>query len=146
MRTIALTVAALALLGLTCSIGQAQLGVGAKIPLAAFAQLWLSPSFAVEVGLPLGTIGVALAVNTTAKIYLGALNLGGLSLEPYAGAGLSVIMAGALATGFHALGGLEYTVPDTAFSLFGEIGLSYVEVLGFGAMGLGGAVGARLDF
>lgn len=146
MSILRLVTALLILVGLGCAIGLAQIGVGVKVPLTAFAQFWMTPNLAIEAGLPLEAIGIALTVNATAKLYFGAFDLAGLALEPFAGAGVSLIMAGAFNTGFHALAGLEYTIPQTALSLFGELGISYAQVMGFGGLGFGGAVGARLDF
>jgi hypothetical protein len=132
MRILLIVTVLLVLLGAICSDGLAQLGVGVKVPLAVFAQLRLSPSFAVEVGLPLGVVGIGLAVNATAKLYLSEINLAGLLSRPFAGAGFSLFLGRALVTGVHALVGLEFTVPQTPLSLFGELGLSYVSFLGFG--------------
>lgn len=146
MRRLSVAVIVLVLLGLSCGIGLAQLGVGVKVPLAVFAQLRLSPNLAVEAGLPLGAIGVGLAVNTAAKLYFGALDLAGLLLEPFAGAGVTLFMDGGMATGLHALAGLEYTIPETPLSIFGELVLSYVSVMGFSGLGIGGDLGVRFDF
>ncbi|MFQ6117734.1 MAG: hypothetical protein ACE5LQ_05640 [Candidatus Bipolaricaulia bacterium] len=146
MRTLLIVAVLLVLLGATCSVGLAQLGVGVKVPLAVFAQLRLSPSFALEAGLPLGVIGVGLAVNATAKLYLSEINLAGLLSRPFAGAGLSLFFGRAIVTGVHALVGLEFIIPQTPLRVFGELGLSYVSFLGFGGLGIGGDLGVRFDF
>jgi len=146
MRRFLVVVVLLVLLGATCSEGLAQLGVGVKFPLALFAQLGLSPDFALEVGLPLGAVGVGLAVSATAKLYLSEINIAGLPSRPFAGAGVSLFLGRALVTGLHALAGLEMAIPQTPLSIFGELGLSYVSFLGFGGIGIAGDLGVRYDF
>ncbi len=143
----------LALWGALAAPAQAQLGVGVKVPPLipphAFASLGLSEALRMEASVMLA--GGGFGANALLKLYLGELDLGGLALYPFAGAGGAFFTGSVLGFSFSvmsatALAGMEYRLPDTPFALFGELGASlWLSGAGMG-FGVGGSVGARFDF
>ncbi len=134
--------------GLPVGVAQARevgaglgLGVGVKVPLVIFGQLRLPGNFAFEAGLAGTGPGIF-----TAKLYTHEIELFKLALEPFIGAGVAiVIFPWGIATGLFALVGLEYHLPKTPLSLFGELGLA-LDPTDPPRLGLGADLGARLDF
>lgn len=138
----------------------AQLGVGAKVPPLVLPNLFLSYQLdertllEAMAALHLSTGVSGISGGLVAKLYMDPWMLGEIALEPFlgAGAGVAIVSVGLFGTtttifgvGVSGLGGLEYTFPDTPFSVFAEIGLS-VSVLpsiGFGPLV---DLGIRFDF
>ncbi|MGQ9477015.1 MAG: hypothetical protein ACUVRH_00750 [Candidatus Bipolaricaulia bacterium] len=132
----------------SCSVSAAQarevglkLGIGVKVPLVVFAQLRLPGNLAVEAGLAGTGPGIF-----TAKLYTRAVELFELALRPFIGAGVAVVIfPWGIVTGPFVLSGLEYPLPKTPLSLFGEVGLAW-ESLAHSSIHLGTDLGMRLDF
>lgn len=156
--------AVLAVCALFCAgIGaeaSAQLGVGAKvpplIPPSVFLSYQLDERTLLEamaaLHLETGVSGVSGLL--IAKLYMDPWMLGDIALEPFLGAGvqaaiISVALFGASTTvfgvGVGGLGGLEYSIPDTPFSVFAEVGLavSILPSIGFSPLV---DLGVRFDF
>jgi hypothetical protein len=122
------------------------LGVGIKIPLQVFAIAKLTENLAIEAGLPLGLGMTGLAITSNVKIFFNPWDLAGIALKPFIGAGATIAVAGAGAGAVFAmvpqgLGGLEFTIPNTTFNIFGEI-----SVFAGVAQPLSVSLGARFDF
>jgi len=122
-----------------------QLGVGGKLPSAEVFLALVSPDAILEGGISLlGLMGGTISLVGDVKLLLGPLQE--LPLIPFAGAGLTVSLAGqAIFFSPHGLLGLEFRPAGIPFNLSGEAGASLI----FGHLGigvaLGGQIGLRLD-
>ena len=139
-----------------CLAAQASAHPRAATPRYTESSNLLAPRTLLEAmaALHLSTGVSGISGGLVAKLYMDPWMLGEIALEPFlgAGAGVAIISVGLFGTtttifgvGVSGLGGLEYTFPDTPFSVFAEIGLS-VSVLpsiGFGPLV---DLGIRFDF
>jgi len=122
-----------------------QLGVGGKLPSAEVFLALVSPDTILEGGISLlGLMGGTISLVGDVKLLLGPLQE--LPLIPFAGAGLTVSLAGqAIFFSPHLLAGLEFRAGGMPFNFFGEAGASLTfSPLGIG-LALGGQIGLRLD-
>lgn len=152
-------VVALIVVGMTAT-AHAQLGVGIKIPPLilpqAFVSYQMSENLLIEATATLSGLGVAsaLGAGAVAKLYFDPLELGDFMLKPFAGAGANLtivsvnvlgVSSTTLAIAANGVGGIEYSIPDTPFSVFAELGLGAIVSPVFG-VAFGGGIGARFDF
>lgn len=149
----------LIVVGMTAT-AHAQLGVGIKIPPLilpqAFVSYQMSDNLLIEATATLSGLGAAsaLGAGAVAKLYFDPLDLGDIMLRPFAGAGANLtivsvnvlgVSSTSLAIAANGLGGIEYSIPDSPFSIFAELGLGAFVSPAFGIWFHSG-IGARFDF
>ncbi|MBI1742525.1 hypothetical protein HYR54_05590 [Candidatus Acetothermia bacterium] len=122
--------------------GQPSLGVGLKIPLQLYASLGITDRLSFEMGVPLalGTNSSLAAVGQL-KLMVWTFDVAGFETVPYIGVGghVGVETQGGLTIIkllFHALAGVDFPIPNTSFTILGEVwvmageGLSLVYNIG----------------
>ncbi len=149
-KLLAASVLAVVAIVMVVSPASAQFGAGVKVPPEVFLAYHMSENLMLEAGLPLGGLGgffLTLAVDANAKLFFAPVEVAEISLKPFLGAGVTIVsVLDTLVFTPHGLAGVEYHLPDTPFSLFGELGVGLsITPLGLG-LGVGGAIGARFDF
>jgi hypothetical protein len=123
--------------GFTSAAAAQELGVGIKVPLQIYAALGLTERLTFEMGVPLAFGPAAsLAAVGQLKLWITTLDISGFEALPYLGAGghVGVTTRGAVTIiqlMFHGLVGIDFPIPNTSFTLLGEVWIVAGEGLGF---------------
>lgn len=126
---------------------QPSLGVGVKVPLQFYASLGITERLTFEMGVPLAMgPNASLAAVGQLKLWILPLDIAGFETKPYIGLGghVGVETQGGLTIIkllFHALTGIDFLIPNTSFTILGEVWAIAGE-----SMGLVYSIGLRYDF
>lgn len=119
-----LTVIGMALTFPADAVSFSSLEIGLKVPLAGLASLSLSEQLRLEISAVIPGFSAPLVSfegMLAAKLYPGAMDVGGVTLRPFVGGGAKVMYAvGEMVPGLVVLAGLEHTASDLPLTLFAE--------------------------
>jgi hypothetical protein len=131
----------------TSVVAEPALGVGVKIPLQLYAALGITERITFEMGVPLA-MGphASLAAVAQLKVWVLPLDIAGFETKPYIGLGGRVAVETQAAETlirlrFHAIGGIDFLIPNTSFTILSEVWAMTGEQIG-----LAYYIGVRYDF
>ena len=114
---------------------QARWGVGAKLPLIVYPDLYAAYEVAdeavVEASIPLHVLGEGISLVLAWKYLFGPLRISeyGVAIWPFGGAGASLsFFQGRFVYSFHLLTGMEYRPLNSRFRFFVELAVAFYGV------------------
>ena len=118
------TVIGMALTWPANAISFSSLEIGLKVPLAGLASVSLNEQLRLEISAVIPGFSAPLVSfegMLAAKLYPGAMDVGGVPLRPFVGGGARIMSAvGEMVPGLVVLAGLEHTASDISLTLFAE--------------------------